>query len=228
MRYNRGKSISYQRHSQTNFHPADHVRIKKVLEMIGSKNKVLDIGCDNGTIGSLIRKKGNEVYGVDLSVDAIKFAKEKEIQVLVADMKSIFPFLENSFDVVFAGEIIEHIYDTDQFLDEVKRVLRPYGHLVLTTPNLASLGRRVLLLLGKNPIIEVSPVISPVGKSVGHIRYFVKESITKLLRSHGFNVDRIVSDAVNFDYSGRSGISLAKIFPTLGKSLIIKATLKNR
>jgi SAM-dependent methyltransferase len=64
--------------------------------------------------------------------------------------KMAFP--DDSFDLVFLGEVIEHIYDLPEAIKEVKRILKPGGYLALTTPNLASWFNRILLLFGKCPI----------------------------------------------------------------------------
>jgi len=129
-----------------------------------------------------------------------------------------------SFDVVFAGEIIEHIYDTDAFLQEVYRVLKYDGDLILTTPNLATLGRRILLLFGKNPLIENS---LRRDDSSGHIRYFIIETLLELLSLNGFKVVKVASTVINFTKNGSIKTRmLAKLFPSLGSTIIIKAIKK--
>lgn len=199
-------------------------RLKEVLNLIGTAKKVLDIGCYDGTVTKLIKDKGNDVTGLEVSDEAIVLAKEKGLQIIKADLSERFPVSDNDFDVVFAGEVIEHIFDTDGFLQvqEISRVLKNDGHLVLTTPNSATFGRRLLLLLGKNPLIENS--IRDKSSS-GHIRYFTKGSLSELLSSNGFKIDKFVSSVVNFNLSGtlRSSL-LAKLFPTLGSTLILKAS----
>lgn len=198
---------------------ADELRIQKVLGLIGSGKTVLDVGCFDGTISEKILKNGNDVYGLDISEPAIEAALKKEIKAQVANVEERWPFADNFFDGVFAGEIIEHLFDTDGFLGEVKRVLKPDGFLVLTTPNLASLGRRLLLLTGKNPLIE-SACLNAVA---GHLRYFVKDSLFELLHRHSFVVVKFESTVVNFNITGNfCSRFLAKVFPSLGSSLIVK------
>lgn len=199
---------------------SDKVRTLIVLKLIGNGKKVLDLGCYDGTVGSLLQRNGNEVYGVDISEKPVQLAKQKGIEAYVADIEDGIPFPENSFDVVFAGELIEHVFDTVKFLEEVRRMLKKDGYLVLTTPNLASLGRRVLLLFGRNPNMEPS---LEEGAS-GHIRYFVKDSLFNLLESHGFIIDHFTSDVINFNNSGKHfSTKIARMSPSLGKTLIIRA-----
>lgn len=197
-------------------------RLREVLDLIGTGKNVLDIGCYDGTITKLIKGRGNDVIGLEVSDEAVVLAKGKGLQIIKADLSQRFPVSDNAFDVVFAGEVIEHIFDTDGFLQEIGRVLKKDGYLVLTTPNLATVGRRLLLLFGKNPLIENS---IRDESSVGHIRYFTKGSLSELLCSNGFKIDKLISSVVNLNLSGtlRSRL-LAKLFPTLGSTLILKAS----
>jgi len=205
------------------FTPAERVRASILLNMTGEDKQVLDVGCYNGRIGSLLKANGNKVFGVDLSEQALRMAQEKGIICLKADAVESLPFKNKTFDVVIAAEIIEHVFNLDNFILEIKRVLKTDGSLVLSTPNVASLGRRLLLLLGRNPMIE----IGIETESAGHIRYFVKESLFRLLAKYGFKISMFDSDVVNFDNSGRNfSRFLARIFHGLGKSLIVKAIKK--
>ncbi len=196
-------------------------RVELVLEFVGHKKKVLDIACCDGKIGELLLRNGNEVCGIDISESTLKAARDKGLSAYKVDLEcEEFPFPDNYFDVVFAGEIIEHIFDTDWFLVRIKRILKPKGSLILTTPNLATLGRRLLLMLGKNPLLEVSIE----GDAAGHIRYFVKKTLESLLKKHDFEINGHTSDVVNFNKSGRFySTKLARIFPSIGRTIIVKA-----
>jgi len=133
-----------------------------------------------------------------------------------------FPF-KDRFDLVLAAEIIEHVIDTDTFLQKIAASLKSDGELILTTPNIAALGRRLLLLVNKNPHMEVSLE----KDSAGHVRYFIKDTLIWLLEKNGFKVISFTSDVVNFNASGSVRcVWLAKMFPTLGKSLIVKCVKK--
>lgn len=198
---------------------ADSIRINKILEMIGSGKKVLDLGCYNGVIGEKILRNNNVVYGVDGSEEAIHAAMRRGIVGFICDLESELKFEDNFFDVVFAGEVIEHILDTELFIKEVRRVLKKGGHLVLTTPNAASLGRRLLLLFGKNPYFEAS--FNLEQRAAGHVRFFIKSLLLNFIERNGFKIIQFESDIVNF--SSFYFKFLATIFPNLGKSLIVKS-----
>lgn len=198
----------------------DDSRVQAVLPLIGRAGRVLDVGCLDGTIGELFLKMGNEVYGIDASAPAIGKAVARGVIAKLGNVEERFPFEDGMFDAVFAGEIIEHIFDVDAMLSEIRRVIKPTGCFVVTTPNLATLGRRLLLLAGRNPHIE----ISFTGAAAGHIRYFIRQTLFDILEKHGFVVDVFRSDVVNFNASGSlCSYKLAHLFPTLGKSLIVRA-----
>jgi 2-polyprenyl-3-methyl-5-hydroxy-6-metoxy-1,4-benzoquinol methylase len=199
----------------------DDSRIKRILPLMGAPERVLDVGCLDGTIGELFLARGSEVYGLDASQPAIEKAIARGVKAKLGNVEEDFPFDNGFFDAVFAGEIIEHVFDIDKMLSEMHRVLKPDGFAIVTTPNLAALGRRLMLLLNRNPHIE----ISFHGNAAGHIRYFVKSELFRILRVHGFHIELFCSDVVNFNSSGSlRSVTLARLFPTLGKSLIVKVS----
>lgn len=157
---------------------------------------------------------------MDIVPALVRIASRKGIKAKVADIEEeAIPFQEK-FDFVLAGEIIEHVFDTQEFLKKIPLVLKKDGRLIITTPNLASLGRRLLLLVGKNPLIETTAAPGQAG----HIRYFVKRTLFDLLETSNFQIVRFTSDLVNFEPSGKiHSRLLAKTFPTLGKTLIVSA-----
>lgn len=203
---------------------ADLFRIREVVRLVGRENKVLDLGCYYGFLGKSFVDNGNEVWGVDLAKKALKKAEAFGIKTKCADVEKEIPFEDSQFDVVVAAEIIEHLKDTDRFLEEIHRVLKPEGFLVLTTSNLVSLGRRMVYLLGKGGFHEAS--FNFPKNASGHLRYFNKSLLLDFLGHHHFEVVSFASDVVNFTPNPDSRLqstSLAKFFPTLGRSLIVKA-----
>ncbi|MEI8067724.1 MAG: class I SAM-dependent methyltransferase [Candidatus Shapirobacteria bacterium] len=197
-------------------------RIKLMANIIkGLKpvNKnILDIGCHDGTFLSKL-PRNNNFFGIEASEKAYKLSLKKNIKVIkffFNDNK--LPYKGNLFDIVIAGEIIEHIYDTDQFLKEIRRILKPNGYLLISTPNIASLPRRLMLLLGINPIIETTP--NKIDSS-GHIRYFTFKSLSNLIKENKFKIIKSFSDVTNFHSQGKIKSKLIpKLFPTLGQSII--------
>ena len=194
-------------------------RILIVKDWIGTNKKVLDVGCYDGKYAEIFKKQNNEVYGMDASTDAILEANKKGIIAVVADVESKFPYDDNTFDIVHAGEIIEHLYDTDTFIRECNRVLKVGGKLIITTPNTVSLPRRILYLLGQGRFFEASNTFSSEPHSVGHIRFFTKKLLKDFVEFNGFKMKEFTSDSVNFFFLKSDWF--AKITPTFGRVLIM-------
>lgn len=196
-------------------------RLAVVLPLIGTGKKVLDLGCRDGTISVMIRDMGNDVDCVEISEYSIARCKEKGLKVYDLDLnKGWAKEIPEKYDVVFAGEILEHIYETDIFLSNIREVLKDDGYLILSTPNLASLGRRVLLFLGINPVME----FTTRSIEAGHLRYYVYDSLRRILLDNGLKTVEFKSDVVNFATYGKlRSTTLAHLVPTFGRSLIVKA-----
>jgi 2-polyprenyl-3-methyl-5-hydroxy-6-metoxy-1,4-benzoquinol methylase len=99
---------------------------------------VLDIACGSGYGTQLLAKKAKKVYGVDVDKDTVEYAKKNfgatNVVYKLGDGVAI-PLDDNSVDVVVTLETIEHIENYDKFIDEVKRVLKPDGLAIVSTPN---------------------------------------------------------------------------------------------
>lgn len=204
--------------------PTNH-RLKLLLNLTGFNAKVLDLGCGTGFFLKMLLTHNHQVTGLDASSLALSKAKHiPNVKLINCNLESIFPLKDNQFDIVTAGEIIEHIYDTGSFLKEIKRVLKKNGRLIISTPNVASLGRRLMLLLGINPLLETE--LTDVD--AGHVRYFTNKSLFALLEKHGFQVNQHTSDSVNFvnKLDGLNSKILAKMFPSIGGTIIVSCINK--
>ena len=193
-----------------------------LIKMVGFGNTVLDFGSFEGTIAKRIQDAGNRVFAADAVFSALCLAKKKIGTVIQIPFSPPYPFKDKIFDVVFIAEVIEHILDTDGFLLEVKRIVKDDGFIIITTPNVASLGRRIMLLCGINPYLEFSLSTKMSNPGIGHIRYFTKNTLFELLGANGFEILEFKSDVVSLSRKGFYSRRLARFFPTLGRSLMVK------
>lgn len=122
------RSIAYGEHL---------VRYKSVSQIVKNKT-VLDIACGTGYGTQIIANNAKKVIGIDLSEEAIAYAKKnyphKNVTYQQGDATNI-PLPDKSVDVVVSLETIEHIPEPESFVKEVKRVLKPGGQFVVSTPN---------------------------------------------------------------------------------------------
>lgn len=99
---------------------------------------VLDIACGEGYGSNLLAEKANYVYGVDISEETVIEAKEKYIKPNLefkSGSTSSIPLEDNSIDVVVSFETIEHHKEHEQMMLEIKRVLKPTGMLIISSPD---------------------------------------------------------------------------------------------
>jgi methionine biosynthesis protein MetW len=116
---------------------------------------LLDVGCGDGklTLNAANAIGTTKIYGIDIIDETIERAKASGIDIRRADLNHKFPFENESFDVVLASEIIEHLSNTDSFLREIYRILRAGGYTIISTPNLSSWPNIIFLLFGKQPAV---------------------------------------------------------------------------
>lgn len=117
---------------------AEHLTRYLPAQALVTNKIVLDIACGSGYGAKLLASKAKKVYGVDINETSISYARKhygaKNIEYKVGDGERI-PLEDNSVNVITTFETIEHIKDYQKFLKEVKRVLKPDGLAVISTPN---------------------------------------------------------------------------------------------
>lgn len=170
------------------------------LRYLVRAERVLDIGCGVGTVGSYFKGLlgAREAWGLELSRGRAEAAQASGIKAVLCDLnQEAMPFKKGSFDAVFCGEVIEHLVDPDHLLDEIGRVLTSGGVCVLTTPNLACWFNRLALLLGWQPFATSVSFRREVGRPkvfVGdygcrdHLRVFTLRALRELLEVKGFRI----------------------------------------
>ncbi|MFE4666650.1 class I SAM-dependent methyltransferase [Streptomyces sp. NPDC056716] len=159
---------------------------------------VLDIGCGDGTAAATAAPllRGHRLIGVDWSQDALVRARTRLPQVIRGELTGGgLPLRAGAADAVLFSEVVEHLVDPDAALDEIRRVLRPGGHLMLSTPNLAAWYNRGLLLAGVQPVFSEVSLRAihgrPGSEVVGHLRLYTARALREFVTAAGFDVVRL-------------------------------------
>ena len=200
-------------------------RHRKVLEIFSKYEfeRILDVGCGDGNFTMLLKEacKAREVYGIEISEKGVESARNNGVKAFQLDIdEEDFPFEDGYFDAIFAGEVIEHLFDPDHFLEEVHRTLKPGGIFVLSTPNLASIHNRIALLFGYQPFpmrvslnYALGHFIHPGWGAHEHVRAMTLRGLRELLKVHKFKEIKIYGAGMSFPLNFKlSGLSLIKAF----------------
>src|SRR5262245_46505065 len=127
--------------------------IEQSLRAASPGGTLVDLGCDDGerTLRFAAAARAADVHGVELRGAAAEAARDRGIEVTEADLNEALPFDDASFDVVVSNQVLEHLPDTDVFVSEIVRILRPGGLAAVSTENLASWHNVAALVLGWQP-----------------------------------------------------------------------------
>lgn len=156
-------------------------RVARMSHDLGHPPHVLDVGCGEGHFAAALRRKGAEVVAIDVAAEPLRRAlvHAPELDVRLVEPEGELPFGDASFDVVWAGEVIEHVADTSRWLSEVRRVLRSGGTLLLSTPDHGPLSR-LWMALSRSAFEE------RFNPRSDHLRFYTSRALADLYADFGF------------------------------------------
>jgi SAM-dependent methyltransferase len=168
-----------------------------------SGKRVVDLGLSRGLLLERFRRyPGVERSGIEIDPVEIERARARGLEPLqhfvnVFDgnvMTARLPYEDASADVVLAGEILEHVVDTEAFVREINRTLVPGGALVLSTPNIFWAKNRARLLAGRYP--DALEYRSRYGTDFGHVRVFGPSQLRELLLDTGYTDIAVIGNRI--------------------------------
>lgn len=151
------------------------------VEMQGLTPKVLDVGCALGFFIELLKKKGWDAKGVELSDDAAQYAKkELGLEVYTGSVEEI-GFEAGSFDIVTMLDVLEHVVSPNSILKETNRILKKQGLILATVPNVSGAEEKGIEGLTNFLFAE------------GHLFNFPLHTFKRLFNINGFNIIAVTS-----------------------------------
>jgi len=210
-------------------------KIISLMPRINKKDVGLEIGLFWGIMAFLIKKffHPDKLYTLEHPIiykqftkKYLKTLKENDIILKPCDLHlGTLPWPDNFFDFIIFSELMEHLIPADIpiIIREIKRVLKKNGWLIVTTPNIASLIKRVNLLRGKNPI--EFDLRKHQDATYGHIREYTMRELVTILQDQNFkiiNKDYFMIDVKRGLFTQIENL-IAKFIPPFANQLIILA-----
>ncbi|MDD5589700.1 MAG: class I SAM-dependent methyltransferase [Candidatus Portnoybacteria bacterium] len=197
-------------------------RKKAILEMLGSAEEILDIGCAGGELGEIIKKeKGAAVFGIEISQDAAQRAGQKLDQVFRFDVSRSFEEWPAAlkglkFNGIVISEVLEHLFYPEDLLDKIKAIMAPGAELIITVPNFLFWKNRLKIFFGNFEYHSEGLL------DRGHIHFFTWQSLERLIGDCGFRILK-----TRHHIPTRGAKLFGRIFPGLfAYQFIVKAILK--
>lgn len=155
----------------------------KMLRLVGTNQRVLDLGCATGQLAKVLRERGCDVVGIEADPDAAKLAAEHCSAVIVGDVEELDLGLElgeRRFDVIVAGDVLEHLKKPEETLASLRPFLDRNGCLITSVPNVGHGSVRLALLGGSFPYAELGLLDDT------HLRFYTRSSLLAMLEAAGF------------------------------------------
>ena len=165
----------------------------------------IDIGCGNGHVAqALAARTGSRVLAVDVSVECIRFARERNGHPLVEYRQSATENLEPSepCGLVTMYEVLEHLADPGEQLARVSRWLGPGGHLIVSTPNRSSLNRVIKGLPGIRRAYQSRSHVDADAAHPGHVEEYHFDEILRMVRSAGLEIEKVLGAVLMMPFPG--------------------------
>jgi 2-polyprenyl-3-methyl-5-hydroxy-6-metoxy-1,4-benzoquinol methylase len=152
--------------------------------------RVLDVGCFPYHLGRAMEMMGYEVWGISSAHEPVK---QKNIRTCNIESDR-FPFNDNFFDLIVCTEVLEHLPQSPlHALNEMRRVTKPGGKLLITTPNIARSINRAKLLFGKSVTYPLHQLLENDGEGSNlyhrHNREYTLNEVTTIVQHAHFSVD---------------------------------------
>jgi 2-polyprenyl-3-methyl-5-hydroxy-6-metoxy-1,4-benzoquinol methylase len=176
--------------------------------------RLIDIGCAWGGYLWEMNRLGWEVHGIEINATAVAFAREKLglVNVLGGTLDDL-KYPDGFFDVVHMSMVLEHLPDPLQALKKINGILKEGGQLILSVPDFSGVEAR--LFKEKCYTLQVPQ----------HLSHFTPDTLSRLLKQTGFNVDKIIHQKTKKDFLKSAGYLEKKYVLQILNNPIFKATI---
>lgn len=164
-----------------------------IVNNIGSKQNVLDIGCNDGYIGKH-SDSSNTFYGLDYLQESVDKAKEVYKDAMLYDLNNLKELPWNKkFDTLIFADVLEHVLYPDQVLDFfINNYLKKEGKVIISLPNIANWQIRLNLFFGKFDYTETGIMDKT------HLHFYTFKTAKELIESQNLSIKNIYGGATFF------------------------------
>lgn len=189
------------------------------LDLVGNGKKVLELGCATGRVSRLLNKVNScVVTGVEYSAIAAEQARAYCQNLYIGDLESheFCSTIQGEYDVILAGDILEHLRNPEIALASLKKNLTIGGYWVISTPNVAHWSMRRNLLLGRFDYTQTGMMDRT------HVTWFTRKSLREMMEHCGY---KIIEDRGVYTLPMQSVLGISRGAMQLGKYPRLKSLL---
>jgi 2-polyprenyl-3-methyl-5-hydroxy-6-metoxy-1,4-benzoquinol methylase len=199
-------------------------QFEKINEILKNKSDILDIGTGSGILPICLKKLGHNVTTIDHNVtggNSLKNINIFDIESKNVDLNSgVLPFNDNSFNVIYMGDVIEHLPNSPKkIIAECSRLLKPNGRMIVSTPNSLRLIGRLKLLLGNSTWPKIETFYYDEYNGTHHHEYTPNE-LKFVFTDNKFMIEKIHFFEQNLIVDKRLNSLIGKIIKNILKIIL--------
>lgn len=202
--------------------PAHKELIQLLKQYAAQTQSILDIGCGDGQTYMYAISKPVRLYvGADISFTALHRARKSGIHVAQLDTVNRLPFSDQTFDLTICIDVLEHLFNPEGLVVEVRRTLKHNSTFIATVPNIAHFPHRLRMLCGKFVAGGLAATADTPWRDP-HIRFFTVRTLKEMMTSAGFKEVDIIGN--NTAFLVRFPLLSVVLRKTVGNDTLLKTS----